>query len=616
MTKNQKRELYKIIVSAALLILAAVLKSYSEVPAFISVAVFLAAYFIVGLSVILHSVKSIAKGDIFNEFFLMSIATVGAIFLKDYAEGAAVMLFYTVGDLFESIAVSKSRKSVASLLELRPDYANIERDGKVIKVDPYEVEIGDTVTVFAGERFPLDGTLLDGSCFVDSSALTGESVPKELTSGDTVLSGSINVNATVKVTVTKTAENSTVQRILDLVENTRSNKTVYETFITRFARWYTPIVVFSAVLLAVVPSLIVGNFLVWFERALVFLVISCPCALVVSVPLSFFSAIGGASKKGILIKGSPAIEQLSRAGTIVFDKTGTLTAGNFKVQKVESVGITEGELLHLAALAESQSSHPIAGSLREAYSAEINSELIKSYEVITGMGVKTEIADGTVLAGNYKLMKQFGIACDEKPEAGTTVYVALNGEYKGNILISDTIKPGSKSALERLKTLGVGSLIMLTGDAAAPAKAVGDALAMDKVYSELLPDDKLRIVEEMKKDADKNKTVVFVGDGMNDAPVLLNADVGIAMGGIGSDAAIEAADIVLMNDEPGLVPEALRLCRRTMLILKQDIAFILVVKFMVLLLGALGLANMWAAVFADVGVMVLAVLNSFRTLKG
>ena len=572
---------------------------------------------IIGGEVILNAIKNIIRGEIFDENFLMSIATIGAFFIGEYPEAVAVMLFYQIGEVFQGYAVNKSRKSISSLMNIRADYANVLRDGKEIKVSPEEVLIGEFIVVKPGERVPLDGTILEGTSFIDTSALTGESVPREVTIGNEILSGSINNNGVLKVRVDKEFGESTVARILELVENASNKKAPTEKFITKFAKIYTPIVVTIAALVAIIPPMIIkdATFSDWLYKALSILVVSCPCALVVSIPLGFFSGIGAASKKGILVKGGNYLEALKDSEIVVFDKTGTLTKGIFEVTEINAKNISKEELLEITAMGESHSNHPIAISIAKAYGKEVNKDEIKDYKEISGHGIEVTIRKNDVLLGNSKLMKINNIGYDDIDSIGTIVHVAINGEYKGNIVISDEIKGNVKEALVELKEVGIKKTIMLTGDNRSVADKVAKDIGIDEVYSELLPGDKVSKVEEILNKRRSKGKVLFVGDGINDAPVLARADIGVAMGGIGSDAAIEAADVVLMKDKIEEISEAIRVSRRTNKILWQNIIFSLGVKIIVMLLVVLGLTNMWAAVFADVGVTLIAVLNSMRIIR-
>lgn len=574
---------------------------------------YLIPYLIVGWDVLWRAVRNIAHGQVFDENFLMSLATVGAYALSDYVEATAVMLFYQIGELFQSIAVGKSRKSVAALMDIRPDSAAVLRDGEEVKVSPEEVQKGETVIIRAGEKIPLDGIVLEGTTSVSTAALTGESLPRDIQAGDRVVSGSVNLSGVITVKTESVYSESTVARILDLVENSSAKKAKTENFITRFARYYTPCVVAAAVLLAVLPPLITGGGLTdWLQRALIFLVVSCPCALVISVPLSFFGGIGGASKRGILIKGANYTEVLAKVGTVVFDKTGTLTKGIFKVTAVHPESMSETELLDVAAAAESYSNHPIAESIITAHKGHIDPARIGRVTEHAGMGVEAVIDGRDIFAGNGKLMETAGAKWRDCHIAGTSIHISEGEKYLGHIVISDEIKPDSKAAVAALKELGVAKTVMLTGDRKEIGKAVGKELGLDEVHAELLPDGKVAAVERLLKE---KSPLAFVGDGINDAPVLARADIGIAMGGIGSDAAIEAADVVLMDDKPSKLPEAIRIARKTMKIVWQNIIFALAVKAVVLALGAAGLAGMWLAIFADVGVTVLAILNAMRAMR-
>ena len=583
----------------------------------LSVVLFALSYVLVGGEVVLTAIKNILRGEVFDENFLMTVATLGAFFVGEFPEGVAVMLFYQIGEVFQSYAVNRSRKSITSLMNIRADYANVLKDGKEEKVNPETVNIDDVIIIKPGERVPLDGIVLDGTSFVDTSALTGESVPREVSTGEDILAGFINTNGVLKVKVTKNFKESTVSRILELVENASNKKAPTEKFITRFARIYTPIVVFSALALAIIPPLVIkdASFYDWIYRALIFLVVSCPCALVVSIPLGLFAGIGGASRKGILVKGGNYLEALKDVNTVVFDKTGTLTKGVFKVTEINNVDIAKEELIKIAAISESLSNHPIAQSIIKEYGKEIDSNELSDYEEISGHGIKVTINNSQVLIGNYKLMEKFEIKYNNINSIRTIVHVAINNKYKGNIVISDEIKEGSKSAIEGLKAIGVSQTVMLTGDNKSVGEKVASLVGVDKVFAELLPGDKVEKVEDLIKNNSTEGKVIFVGDGINDAPVLARADIGVAMGGIGSDAAIEAADVVLMKDDPEALVTAIKVARKTNKILWQNIIFSLGVKVLVLLLGAFGIANMWEAVFADVGVTVIAVINSTRCLK-
>ena len=613
MSKKQKRMLIRVIVSAVLFAVCMLL----PLTGWVSLLVFLAPYGVIGWDVLWRAVRNIAHGQVFDENFLMALATVGALAIGEYPEAVFVMLFYQVGELFQSYAVDQSRKSITALMDIRPDYANMEGpDGQLEQVDPEDVAVGDTIVIKAGERIPLDGVVLEGSSTVDTAALTGESLPRQVESGDDVISGCVNLSGLLKVQVTKAFEESTVAKILDLVENSASKKAKAENFITKFARYYTPIVVLAAVALAFLPPLFTS--IQWvdsIQRALNFLVVSCPCALVISVPLSFFGGIGGASKDGILVKGGNYLEVLARTEIVVFDKTGTLTRGVFNVTAIHPDHCDQGQLLELAALAECWSDHPISRSLKEAYGREMDSARVSSVEEVAGRGVKAVVDGRTICAGNDKLMEDIGVSWHPCHRVGTTVHVASDGVYLGHIVISDEVKPDAKEAVAALKAAGVRKTVMLTGDAQAVGEDVASRLGLDEVHTQLLPADKVERVEELLKEVSPKGALAFVGDGINDAPVLSRADIGIAMGGLGSDAAIEAADIVLMDDKPSKIAHAIRIARRTLSIVKQNIVFALAVKLLVLVLSAVGLVSMWAAVFADVGVSVIAILNAMRALK-
>lgn len=609
-----KKRLRKIIIAAILYIFAAVINLNNE---WLNFALYLITYIIVGGDVLKKAFKNIGKGKVFDESFLMGLATIGAFLIGEYPEGVAVMLFYQIGEYFQSYAVNKSRKSIADLMDIRPDYVNVKRGEELIKVDPDEVEVGDIIVIKSGERVPLDGKVIDGNSMVDTSALTGESVPREIGVGSEILSGCININGVITVEVTKEYDESTVSKILDLVENASSKKSNSEKFITKFAKYYTPIVVIVAVLLAFLPALLIkgASFSDWLYRALSFLVVSCPCALVISIPLTFFGGIGGASKRGVLVKGSNYLEALAETEIVVFDKTGTLTKGVFNVQEIHSEGISKDELLELTVHAESYSNHPISQSLKRAYAKEIDNSIISDIEEIPGHGVTALVNGKRVAAGNIKLMKKMNIPYYEGEVIGTVVHVAVDDKYAGYIVISDEIKEDSVKAIKELKASNIKETIMLTGDSKSVAVKVAKDLGLDKVYSELLPGDKVDKLEELfSKKSEKGK-LAFVGDGINDAPVLARADIGIAMGALGSDAAIEAADIVIMTDEPSKIATAIRISKKTKNIAYQNIAFAIGIKVLVLILSAFGLTTMWAAIFADVGVTILAILNSFRALN-
>ena len=611
MEKKQKQRLARILCAAAvfLLLLPLPLEGYWRLTAF------LVPYGIAGWEVLWRALRNIFRGQVFDENFLMAVATVGAFCIGEYLEGVAVMLFYQVGELFQDVAVTRSRRSISELMDIRPDYANLQTENGLRRVDPQQVRPGEWVVVKAGEKIPLDGRVLEGDTTLDTAALTGEPLPREVRPGDEVISGCVNLSGVITVEVSKEFGESTVSKILDLVENSAGKKAKAEHFITRFARIYTPVVVICAVLLAIVPPLFLGGWSGWIERGLIFLVISCPCALVISIPMSFFGGIGGASKKGILVKGGNYLEALARTGIVVFDKTGTLTKGSFTVTAVHPDRISREELLELAALAEGFSDHPISRSLKKAYGRPIDEERIANVREIAGRGIESYVDGRRVCAGNGRLMEQEGVAWRECHRAGTVVHVAIDGLYAGHIVISDEIKPDAAQAISALRQGGVRKVVMLTGDAPSAAEQVGKALALDEVQAGLLPGDKVERVESLLCQKTGKETLAFVGDGINDAPVLSRADIGIAMGGMGSDAAIEAADIVLMDDQPSKIAEAVSISRKTLRIVKENIMFAVGVKILVLLLGAAGLANMWAAVFADVGVSVLAILNASRALR-
>ena len=611
MTKKQKKVLIRIIAAAVLLIAAALIpvKGLWRLP------LFLIPYFIIGWDVLWKAVRNIAHGQVFDENFLMCVATVGALVLGEYAEAVGVMLFYQVGELFQSYAVGKSRQSISQLMDIRPDSANVERDGQIVQVDPEEVAIGDVIVVRPGEKIPLDGVVLEGSSSLDTAALTGESVPRDAAPGDELLSGCVNLTGLLKVRVTKEFGESTVAKILDLVENASSKKAKAENFITKFARYYTPSVVIGAVLLAVIPSLITGAWAVWVHRALIFLVISCPCALVISIPLSFFGGIGGASARGILVKGGNYLELLAKTETVVFDKTGTLTRGVFELSALyPSGGVANETLLETAALAECHSSHPIAQSLRRAWGRDIDPDRVTGVQEIPGHGISCLVDGVQVLAGNEKLMVRENIPFARCGDVGTLVYVARDGAYLGCAVIADQVKGTAPAAISDLKRRGIRT-VMLTGDSQAVGEAVAAKLGLDEVHAQLLPGDKVDRLEELLARKSANGVLAYVGDGVNDAPVLSRADVGIAMGGMGSDAAIEAADVVLMDDDPAKLTEAMDIARKCLRIVRENIVFALAVKALFLMLGAFGVASMWEAVFADVGVAVIAILNASRMLR-
>ncbi len=612
MTKKQKHLLVRIIVAAVLFAAGGLL----HLEGWAELGVYLVCYAVIGWDIVWKAITNILHGQVFDENFLMTIATVGALILGEHSEGVAVMLFYQVGEWFQSYAVSKSRRSITSLMDIRPDYANIEKDGKLIQVDPEDVQIGDTIIVKPGERVPLDGKIIKGSSTLDTSALTGESMPREVEAGMEVISGCINQTGILTIQTTKEFGESTVAKILDLVENASDKKGRMENFITRFARYYTPVVVFAALALAVLPPLVTGQaFSIWIYRALTFLVISCPCALVISIPLSFFGGIGGASKIGVLVKGSNYLEALAYTETVVFDKTGTLTRGSFAVTEIQANGMTDEELLELAAYAEDYSNHPISLSIQKAYGKKIDNSRITDVQEIAGHGVQAVIDGMTVLAGNAKLMEREHIPYTASNAIGTVVYVAFDGRYAGCIVIADEIKADAPAAIKTLKAAGIRQTVMLTGDADAVGQDVARRLGLDRAYTELLPADKVDRVEELLAQKSDKGMLAFVGDGINDAPVLARADVGIAMGALGSDAAIEAADVVLMTDEPSKIAAIMQIARKTIRISNENIVFALGVKFLVLILGAVGRANMWAAVFADVGVSVIAILNAIRAMR-
>ena len=619
MTKKQKKTRRRIL-TALVLFLALELAEHlapDALPGLAWPVLYLIPYGIIGWDVLWRAIRNIKNGQVFDENFLMSVATVGAFGCGEYPEAVAVMLFYQVGELFQSVAVDRSRKSISALMDIRPDYANMERNGELVQVDPEEVSVGDVIVVKAGERVPLDGTVLEGTSSLDTAALTGESLPRDVQAGDEVVSGCVNLTGVLHVRVNKPFGESTVAKILDLVENSSSKKAKAENFITRFARYYTPAVVFAALALAALPPLLgMGPWLMWVQRALNFLVVSCPCALVISIPLSFFGGIGGASKQGILVKGGNYLEALAQAGIVVFDKTGTLTRGTFEVTAVHPQQVGEGELLELAALAERFSDHPISRSIQAACQSAPDPNRVTDAKEIAGHGVRAVVDGKTVLAGNQKLMDQFHIPFEDAcHHVGTIIHVAVDGVYMGHIVISDQVKEGAKETLRDLKAAGMRKTVMLTGDSQAVGQAVARQLGLDEVHAELLPGDKVDQVERLLQSKGPKEQLVFVGDGINDAPVLSRADIGVAMGAMGSDAAIEAADIVLMDDDLKKLPVAVRIARKTLRIVRENIVFALAVKFLVLILSALGVANMWWAVFADVGVSVIAILNSMRMLN-
>lgn len=617
MNKKQKKMLYRILVSAVLMVLL----SYVPAEGYWRFGLYMIPYLVIGYDILKKAGKGIWNRQVFDENFLMAVATVGAIVLGDYKEGVAVMLFYQIGEWFQSYAVGKSRRNISELMDIRPDYANVEKDGRLEQVDPEEVEIGSMIVVQPGEKIPIDGVIKEGSSTLNTSALTGESLPREAEPGDEVISGCINMTGVLKIQTTREFGESTVSKILDLVENASSKKSRSENFISRFAKYYTPAVCYSALALAVLPPLLRMLFMNlspewgdWIYRALTFLVISCPCALVISIPLSFFAGIGGASREGVLVKGSNYLEILSQTKYVVFDKTGTMTQGVFEVSGIHHNEMEDAKLLEYAALAESFSSHPISKSLKKAYGKELDQTRVTDVEEISGNGVIAKVDGLTVAAGNAKLMNRLGITYKDCHHVGTIVHVAVDGAYAGHILISDIIKPHAKEAIEALKKAGVAKTVMLTGDSEAVAKQVAKELEISEVYSELLPADKVSKVEELLAGKREKEKLVFVGDGINDAPVLSRADIGIAMGALGSDAAIEAADIVLMDDDPLKIATAIQISRKCIRIVYENIYFAIGIKIICLLLGALGIANMWLAIFADVGVMIIAVLNAIRAL--
>lgn len=619
MNKKQKKVLVRIIVAALLIIIL----SFLPVEGYLEFGLYMIPYLVIGYDILKKAFKGILNRQVFDENFLMAVATVGAIVLGDYKEGIAVMLFYQIGELFQSYAVGKSRRNISELMDIRPDYANIERDGRLEQVDPDEVEVGTVIVVQPGEKIPIDGIITEGRTTLNTSALTGESLPREADVGDSVISGCINMSGVLKIQTTKEFGESTVSKILDLVENSSSKKSKSENFISKFAKYYTPIVCYSALALAILPPLARMLFMGqspewgdWIYRALTFLVISCPCALVISIPLSFFAGIGGASKEGILVKGSNYLETLSQTKYVVFDKTGTMTQGVFEVSGVHHNEMEDAKLLEYAALAESFSSHPISKSLQRAYGKEIDKTRVTDVEEISGNGVIAKVDGITVAAGNAKLMKKLDIPYQDCHQVGTIVHMAVDNKYAGHILISDIIKPHAEEAIQALKKAGISRTVMLTGDAGNVAEQVAGKLGITEVYSELLPADKVTKVEELLEEKTGKEKLAFVGDGINDAPVLSRADIGIAMGALGSDAAIEAADIVLMDDDPLKIAKAIRIARKCIRIVYENIYFAIGIKILCLVLGALGIANMWMAIFADVGVMVIAVLNAIRCLYG
>ena len=624
MNKKQKKMLIRILIAAAMLIAL----KFIPVTGILQLALYLVAYFVIGYDILTKAGKGILNRQVFDENFLMAVATVGAFALAiyersgDYDEAIAVMLFYQIGELFQSYAVGKSRRNISALMDIRPDYANIERDGKLVKVDPDEVGIGSVIVVQPGEKVPLDGVILSGTSSLNTSALTGESLPRDAKEGDEVISGCINMTGVLRIQTTKEFGESTVSKILELVEDSSSHKSKSEDFIAKFARIYTPAVCYSALALAILPPVVRMLFMglaaewgVWIYRALTFLVISCPCALVISIPLSFFAGIGGASKEGVLIKGSNYLETLSQVKYVVFDKTGTLTQGVFEVSGVHHSNMDDAKLLEYAALAECSSSHPISKSLQKAYGKPIDRSRVTDIEEISGKGIRAKVDGHDVAAGNAKLMKLLNISYNDCHSVGTIIHMAIDGKYAGHIVISDVVKPHSKEAIAALKQAGVEKTVMLTGDAKRVAEQVANSLGLDDVYSDLLPSDKVSKVEELLRVKSAKDKLAFVGDGINDAPVLTRADIGIAMGAMGSDAAIEAADVVLMDDDPMKISKAIKISRKCLNIVYQNIVFALVIKFACLALGAFGIANMWFAIFADVGVMILAILNAIRALR-
>ena len=609
-----KKKLIKIILALILFAFSMIIK-FENV--WINNILFVISYIIVGFEIIIKALRNIFRGKVFDENFLMTIATIGAFGIGEFPEAVAVMLFYQIGELFQDYAIDKSRKSISDLMDIKPDYANIEKNGNIQKVSPDSVKIGDTIIVKPGERVPLDGVVIEGTSNLDTKALTGESLPRNVKKDDEILSGSINLNSILKIKVTKEYNESTVSRILDLVENASSKKSKSENFITKFAHYYTPIVVFIALILAVIPPIIIKEttFSQWIYRALSFLVVSCPCALVISIPLSFFGGIGGASKIGILIKGSNYIEQLAKTEIIVFDKTGTLTEGVFDVQKIEAIGINKEELLKIIAYAENYSNHPISQSVKRAYNKKIDEKQIKKYEEFAGRGIIATIGEYEVVVGNEELMKERKIKFEKTNLIGTILYVAIENKYVGYILISDKTKSDAQDTIKKLKKNNIKQIVMLTGDKKNVGESVAKELGLDKVYTELLPDGKVAKVESLLKEKSQEGKLAFVGDGINDAPVLAISDIGIAMGGLGADSAIEAADIVLMTDEPSKIVNAIDLSKKTMRIVKQNIVFAISIKIIILILSALGLSTMWWAVFADVGVSILAIINALRVLN-
>lgn len=608
-----KKEIIKIVIALILFLVALIVPLQSQL---INNGLFVISYLIVGLEIVLKAIKNIFKGKVFDENFLMAIATIGAFVIGEYPEAVAVMLFYQIGEAFQDYAVDKSRKSIISLMDIRPDFANIQRNGKIDKINPEEVNVGDIIVVKPGEKVPLDGIIVKGTSMIDTSALTGESVPKEIKEQDEILSGCINENGVLEVKVTKKFGESTASKILDLVENASSKKSKSENFISKFAKYYTPIVVVTAVLLAIIPPMIFNRaeWIEWIHRALTFLVVSCPCALVISIPLGFFGGIGGASKIGVLVKGSNYLEALSNTEIMVLDKTGTLTEGVFEVQQINPIDISKEDLIKYATYAESFSNHPIAISLKKAYGKEIVNKKVSETQELPGLGVRAVIEGESIFVGNEKLMKENCIDYIKSEEIGTILYIAVNNKFAGTIVISDKIKTDAKETIDKLKKDNIKKIVMLTGDKRKVGENVAKKLGIDEVYTELLPSDKVEKVEELMKNKSENGNLAFIGDGINDAPVLAISDIGIAMGGLGSDAAIEAADVVLMTDEPSRVVDAIKISKKTMTIVKQNIIFAISIKLIVLILSAIGISNMWQAVFADVGVSILAILNALRAL--
>ena len=613
MTKKMKKKLIRIIISFILLVIAFILKLDNTI---INNILFIISYLIVGYDIILKALRNITRGKVFDENFLMTIATIGAFFISEFPEAVAVMLFYQVGELFQSYAVDKSRKSVAALMDIRPDYANVYRNEEIEKVNPNDVNIGEIILIKPGEKIPLDGVVVEGTSLLNTLALTGESMPRSVTEGDEVLSGCINNEGILKVKVTKEFGESTVSKILDLVENASSRKSKSENFISKFAKYYTPIVVIIAILLALIPPLLTDTtFKTWIYRALSFLVVSCPCALVISIPLSFFCGIGASSKIGVLVKGSNYLEALANTEIVVCDKTGTLTEGIFKVQKVDSIGYSDEDLLRYTSYAENYSNHPIALSIKEAYGKDINEKLVTKTKELKGKGVIAKVESKEVLVGNEKLMAEYNIDYIKSNDIGTVIYIAIDNKYAGSITISDKIKEDAYKAVKEFRKNNVKKIVMLTGDREEISKNVSKELKLDKYYAELLPQDKVKKVESLMKEKSESGKLVFIGDGINDAPVLALSDIGVAMGGLGSDAAIEAADIVIMTDEPSKLANAIKISKKTMQIVKENIVFAITVKILVLILSAIGIATMWAAVFADVGVSVIAIINALRILR-